>query len=357
MAKTLKGILEVYSPKSKDEKRFKDKHIIAKQKLDDAGTQDDKMFNATNIKTISREKTRHGYDVNKDERVYEESTKLHPMALHVSHVDSGMHKGKYKVHAVGKSLADSIDVGEHLSDTELDDASEMGAKIKHKDAYSSVKEESIAEGVEDRHADAYDDFNRHIKKVANKDTRDSLKKNFSRAMRGFSRHYERDDGAEGMYDHVERMEGLAKEAERHASIKEEVEGLDESDTSHQRFQKNHEEAAKHIKGITKALSDHYDAVTSKKNYNQGEAGWHHVDQIKTINNSLSDLHDRILQMADYSKPVKLKEGYDQDPELNELLNTVYENLSDDNKEIFNDILENSPDQMIEFLEQLEVQNG
>ena len=145
MAKTLKGILEVYSPKSKDEKRFKDKHIIAKQKLDDAGTQDDKMFNATNIKTISREKTRHGYDVNKDERVYEESTKLHPMALHVSHVDSGMHKGKYKVHAVGKSLADSIDVGEHLSDTELDDASEMGAKIKHKDAYSSVKEESIDE--------------------------------------------------------------------------------------------------------------------------------------------------------------------------------------------------------------------
>jgi hypothetical protein len=277
MAKTLKGILEVYSPKSKDEKRFKDKHIIAKQKLDDAGTQDDKMFNATNIKTIGREKTRHGYDVNKDERVYEESTKLHPMALHVSHVDSGMHKGKYKVHAVGKSLSDSIDVGEHLSDTELDDAAEMGAKIKHKDSYSSVKEE--------------------------------------------------------------------------------VEGLDESDTSHQRFQKNHEEAAKHIKGITKALSDHYDAVTSKKNYNQGEAGWHHVDQIKTINNSLSDLHDRILQMADYSKPAKLKEGYDQDPEINELLNTVYENLSDDNKKVFNDILENSPDQMIEFLEQLEVQNG
>jgi predicted transcriptional regulator len=62
-------------------------------------------------------------------------------------------------------------------------------------------------------------------------------------------------------------------------------------------------------------------------------------------------------MADYSKPAKLKEGYDQDPEINELLNTVYENLSDDNKKVFNDILENSPDQMIEFLEQLEVQNG
>lgn len=47
--------------------------------------------------------------------------------LHVQHVGGG----KYKVHAVGKNFSDGIKAGEHLSDTELDDFSEMGGKIKH----------------------------------------------------------------------------------------------------------------------------------------------------------------------------------------------------------------------------------
>lgn len=59
--------------------------------------------------------------------IAEADQKLHPQALHVS--DAG--GGKYKVHAVGHKLADGIKVGEHLNDTELDDAAEMGAKIKH----------------------------------------------------------------------------------------------------------------------------------------------------------------------------------------------------------------------------------
>lgn len=53
--------------------------------------------------------------------------KVHPNAIHVS--DAG--GGKYKVHAVGSNHADGIKVGEHLSDSELDDFSEMGGKIKH----------------------------------------------------------------------------------------------------------------------------------------------------------------------------------------------------------------------------------
>jgi len=55
---------------------------------------------------------------------------VHPMALHVKPVKSGG-MPKYQVHAVGKKLGGGIKVGEHLSDSELDDASEMGAKIKH----------------------------------------------------------------------------------------------------------------------------------------------------------------------------------------------------------------------------------
>ena len=40
-------------------------------------------------------------------------------------------KTMYHVHAVGKNFADGIKAGEHLSDTDLDDVSEMGGKIKH----------------------------------------------------------------------------------------------------------------------------------------------------------------------------------------------------------------------------------
>lgn len=63
-------------------------------------------------------------------QVTEAADKLHPDALHVKSVKVDG-KTKYQVHAVGKNLADGIKKGEHLSDSELDDATEIGAKIKH----------------------------------------------------------------------------------------------------------------------------------------------------------------------------------------------------------------------------------
>lgn len=57
-------------------------------------------------------------------RLFSEEVKSHE--IHVS--DAG--SGKYKVHAVGSDFAHGIKVGEHLNDTHLDDATEMGAKIR-----------------------------------------------------------------------------------------------------------------------------------------------------------------------------------------------------------------------------------
>ena len=62
--------------------------------------------------------------------IVEATKSLHPMALHVKPVMVNGQQ-KYHVHAVGKDLADGIKHGEHLSDSELDDAHEMGAKVKH----------------------------------------------------------------------------------------------------------------------------------------------------------------------------------------------------------------------------------
>ena len=68
--KTLKDMFEVYRPKSPDEQKFVDKHVTVKHKdrneVNGKANGDD-VFKATNIKTIDREKTRHGYDVGADE--------------------------------------------------------------------------------------------------------------------------------------------------------------------------------------------------------------------------------------------------------------------------------------------------
>lgn len=59
-----------------------------------------------------------------------DASPIHPNALHVKPVKVG-NEQKYKVHAVGKNFAHGIKVGEHLTDTELDDFADMGGKIKH----------------------------------------------------------------------------------------------------------------------------------------------------------------------------------------------------------------------------------
>ena len=105
---------------------------------------------------VNGEKTKH-YELNKNyndfepkklsEESIEEEMKMHPMALHVKPVKVNG-KTKYKVHAVGSELGGGIKVGEHLTDTHLDDASEMGAKIKH------LKENQMV----DKTIELHDDF-------------------------------------------------------------------------------------------------------------------------------------------------------------------------------------------------------
>jgi len=68
MAKTLKSILETYAPRSEDEKRFIDKHVVVKH-ADRNGNGDD-VFKGKKIKIIKRA-PEHGHEVGKDHEVYE----------------------------------------------------------------------------------------------------------------------------------------------------------------------------------------------------------------------------------------------------------------------------------------------
>ena len=75
--KTLKDLFEVYKPKSPDEQKFVDKHVTIKHK-DRNGNGDD-VFNG-NTKYIKRKEERHGYDVNDDEKVYEEVEEIEELS-------------------------------------------------------------------------------------------------------------------------------------------------------------------------------------------------------------------------------------------------------------------------------------
>ena len=302
------------------------------------------------------------------------------MALHVKPV-SVNGKTKYKVHAVGKELADGIKVGEHLSDTELDDATDMGAKIKHlkednlnekkltpaemkkreevakaikrenpnmpmakKMAIATATAKKVAEDVEEIDELSY----KTLRSYTDKAKAENLPGKGGNRGVALLTPGTRDRGVHKAVDRMRKMK-----------VAEETESINESEDSHKAFQDHHNMAAKYIKGITKALSNHYDNVTSNKTYNKGEAQWHHVSTIKNINRALEDLHQNIAQEVDYSRPPKpLKEEaeYSED-DLTDLLNTIYEHLSDENKQIFDDIVDHDPDQLVEFLEALEIEYG
>ena len=73
--KTLKQILEVYAPDTKDGKAFVQKHAIVK--TTDANGNGDDVFQAAKVKKIERKKERHGhepvgYGPDEDAKVYEE---------------------------------------------------------------------------------------------------------------------------------------------------------------------------------------------------------------------------------------------------------------------------------------------
>jgi hypothetical protein len=82
MQKTVNDLFEVYRPKSPDEQKFVDKHVVIKhrdrsgvaapgsKKVPDEGNGDD-VFKATNIASVDRQPA-HGYNPGEDEKVYEE---------------------------------------------------------------------------------------------------------------------------------------------------------------------------------------------------------------------------------------------------------------------------------------------
>jgi len=89
--KTLSSFVEIYKPKSKDEQKFVDKHIILKK--GDRNGNGDEVFNGSKVKKIDRKKERHGYDTEEGESVYESSLdNTHEL---ITHQDNQLYKSSY----------------------------------------------------------------------------------------------------------------------------------------------------------------------------------------------------------------------------------------------------------------------
>lgn len=237
--------------------------------------------------------------------IVEVKSSLHPNALHVSSVKVDG-QTKYKVKAVGKNFADGIKVGEHLNDTHLDDATEMGAKIKH------IKEDvELVDEVE------------QLDEISASKLLDYV----SSASRDVGRRIEKaEPGIEPFKKVLKRSGNIGKAKARisyalKTKTNEEVGSVNEGEESQAQFQKYHEDTAKLLKNINSGLSKHYDKVTNPKGVNGGQAHWGHVGDIKSLHRDLQDIHDRILQTGEYANPeVKaVKESVEPEADMNILV--------------------------------------
>jgi hypothetical protein len=300
MSIKLKKLKELYVPKSADEKKFVDKHVVAKTA--DANKNDDAVFDGSKVKTIKRKETRHGYDNEEDVKVYEE----------LEHLDEISHEGAVRAASVWKNKGDyrrsmlytklakaledgdrttaagyeaqlralqeenideklkpSMGAGEYVSDFQKSNAPQFAGKSKEKRrmmgiaAYLSAKKGGMKEGVE-------------LEEDISKMSTDKLKKHWDK--------HKDESGASPVF--AAQLKQVGKElAKRKALRKEEVEHLDELDKSTMRsyvgkaavdiarsgitqgmlkYQSNKEIMAKHISKRLKGI----DTATKKLAYEE-----------------------------------------------------------------------------------------
>lgn len=118
-----KIIAEVYRPKSGDEQRFFDKHVV---KLFDniySKPEYDKLFKATNVGNVDREKDNHGYNPGNDEKVYEsadetleENWTFHDLMGTAHHYTN--HKSRRGKHKLGHVAQATVETAKDL-DTDI----------------------------------------------------------------------------------------------------------------------------------------------------------------------------------------------------------------------------------------------
>ncbi len=333
-----------YVPKTKDEKRFMDKHVV--KKTDDVNGNGDDHFRATNIKAYDRTATRHGYNTKQDQEVYEQKTlaqilgekkltsaemrKREDVAQAIERNNPSMPMGKKMAiaTATAKKVAEETEQINELSKSTLGSyvksaardvgaSRSLGADFKNK---AEKSRKPIAKAVSSRLSDRFN-------AVAQK-----------------------------------RHAGIGKAVERLTKEEaEQVEQLEEGEVATAQYHHYHQEAKKMLEKISKGLDTHSKHVTDKNNYGGGSLHWGHVGDMKHFHRQIQDLHDSVLQQGEYAAPPKaMKEDIDLfdcfDEDTRKQVASVYEQLDDEHKQVMIEMIEAEQyDEIVEVVS--EVLNG
>lgn len=80
-------------------------------------------------------------------------------------------------------------------------------------AIATATAKKVAEGIEDRHADAYDRVKKHLDQVKSSEHKAKFQKKFDTHLKSFDHHYEKDTGQE--HHAVDDMHDLANDIKKH----------------------------------------------------------------------------------------------------------------------------------------------
>lgn len=285
-------------PRSKDEKRFVDKHVIAK-KADANGNGDD-VFNASNIKAYDRSTSNHGYNTKQDQAVYEGRTLFQILG------EKKMTKSQIKKR---KEIADAI----HRENPDMP----IEKKFRIATA-AAMKEDYVDEST------GVTDYNPKSPHGTRKGLLDVLTKT-----------------KDPKHAEAARKAG-ATQKELQQAMKSEETDLTESEIAEKQYSKHFNATKKLLDHIADAMDTHSHIITHKLS----TAEWHHVDTMKNLHDRLSSLHDEVMRHVDYARPMKLKtESFDDllkvfDPDTAQIISQLYDTVNDVDKEIIENMIVN-----------------
>jgi hypothetical protein len=318
-----------YVPKTKDEKRFMDKHVV--KKTDDVNGNGDDHFRATNIKAYDRAATRHGYNTKQDQQVYEQKT---------------------LAQILGEKTLTPAEMNKREDIAKAMERDNPGMAMGKKMAIATATAKKVAE-----EAEQIDELKKStIRSYANKkqaELDDVPPMPFKKPAMSKAEHGK---AAKGMMGALARLSGKKPTSE-------EVERLEEGEVATAQYHQYHHEAKKMLEKISKGLDTHSKHVTDKNNYGGGSLHWGHVGDMKHFHRQIQDLHDSVLQQGEYAAPpkvMKMKEDVDlfdcfEESVRNKVI-SVYQQLGDEHKQVMIEMIE--AEQYEEIIEVVsEVLNG
>ncbi len=321
-------------PRTKDERRFYDKHVI--QKIADRNGNDDEMFNAAKIKAYDRSASNHGYNTGEDEKVYEsvqQNEAINPDNPRDYNKPTWMRLGQRRYAHVAKKAKEPLTLKD----------------VEDRDTESPTTSAGLAKKAKKLGIDEHNNSKTLMQILGEKTlTSAEMKK--------------REEIAKAIERDNPEMKKSKKMAIATATAKRVAEETELNEAAMADIYHNYHNQAKNILGkISKGLDQHSKHVTDKSNYNGGQIHAGHMDVMKSFYRQVQDMHDQLMQQIDYAKPPeKIREQYLNmfSTECQEEVTYVYTNMNEEGRAFFMQLLdEGKIDDVVEALKIMEEENS